>query len=298
MPRTLVSDWKRVATSGKTSDGRTIDPQDLRDMASAYNPATYTAVIWFEHIRYMGNFGSVTEVKAEDLDGGKVGLFARLAPNDRLLQLNKEAQKLFTSIEIKPEFADTGKPYLCGLAVTDEPASLGTEPLHFSRRAGTGNHFGSLEPLGDLTPSDIADESALSFFTRLFQAITPGTPAASHLPAPETSSMDPKTAEAFAAAVDKLGAVATRLETSAASFATQKNEPAVTGKTAAPTTAKPAELPPEPVTSDSITAAQFNELKGSLEKLTETFNTALNQGKGQQVPNTTGAVTDEPEPVY
>ena len=96
----------------------------------------------------------------------------------------------------------------------------------------------------------------------------------------------------------KLGAVATRLETSAASFATQKNEPAVTDKTADPTTAKATELPPEPVASNSITAAQFNELKGSLEKLTETFNTALNQGKGQQVPNTTGAVTDEPEPVY
>ena len=105
MPRTLVSDWKRVATSGKTADGRTINPQDLRDMANAYDPAVYTAVIWFEHIRYMGNFGSVAEVKAEDIDGGKVALFAKLAPNDRLLQLNKEAQKLFTSIEIQPEFA-------------------------------------------------------------------------------------------------------------------------------------------------------------------------------------------------
>ena len=104
MPRTLVSDWKRVATSGKTADGRTIDPQDLRDMASTYDPATYTAVIWFEHIRYMGNFGSVVEVKTENVDGGKVALFAKLAPNDRLLQLNKEAQKLFTSIEIQPEF--------------------------------------------------------------------------------------------------------------------------------------------------------------------------------------------------
>ena len=51
MPRSLVSDWKRVATSGKTADGRTIDPQDLRDIAATYNPDTYTAVIWFEHIR-------------------------------------------------------------------------------------------------------------------------------------------------------------------------------------------------------------------------------------------------------
>ena len=298
MPRSLVSDWKRVATSGKTADGRTIDPQDLRDIADTYNPATYTAVIWFEHIRYMGNFGSVVEVKAEDIDGGNVALFAKLAPNDRLLQLNKEAQKLFTSIEIQPQFAGTGKPYLRGLAVTDEPASLGTERLHFSRRAGTGNHFGALEPLGDLLASESADESALSFFTRLFQTITSSAPAAPPTTAPENPSMDPKTAEAFAAAVNKLDTVATRLETSATTFSTQKTDPVTTEKTTDPAPAKPSEETTGAVASDSISAAQFNQLKGSLDKLTETFNTALNQGKGQQVPMTTGAVTDEPEPVY
>ena len=298
MPRALVTDWKRVATSGKTADGRTIDPQDLRDIASTYNPVTYTAVIWFEHIRYMGNFGSVVEVKAEDVDGERVALFAKLAPNDRLLQLNKEAQKLFTSIEIQPQFAGTGKPYLRGLAVTDEPASLGTEPLHFSRRADTGNHFGSLEPLNDLMPNEKADESALSFFTRLFQAITTSAPAAPPTSAPENPSMDPKTAEAFAAAVDKLDAVATRLHTSTTTFSTQTTAPEAIETTAAAAPVKPPEVHPAAVASDSISTAQFNELKGSLDKLTETFNTALNQGKGQQVPMTTGAVTDEPEPVY
>ncbi|WP_268799055.1 GPO family capsid scaffolding protein [Pseudomonas huanghezhanensis] len=291
MPRTLVSDWKRVATSGKTSDGRTIAPQDLHDMAEAYDPAIYTAVIWYEHIRYMGNFGSVTEVKAEDVDGGKVGLFARLQPNDRLLQLNKEAQKLFTSVEIEPNFADTGKPYLRGLAVTDEPASLGTEPLHFSRRATNGNHFGSLEPLGDLTPAEVSEASALSFLTRLFKSVAQDAPTIPLTPDPETSTMDPKTAEAFAAAVDKLGNVATRLETSAATFATQKTEPEKTELT-------PPEATTESVAGNAITVEQFNELKGSLDQLAENFNTALNKGKGQDVPNTIGAVTDEPEPVY
>lgn len=295
MPRTLVSDWKRVATSGKTADGRDIDPQDLRDIAQAYDPATYTAVIWFEHIRYMGNFGSVTEVKAEDLDDGKVRLFARLAPNDRLLGLNKEAQKLFTSIEIQPEFSDTGKPYLVGLAVTDSPASLGTEPLHFSKRAGDGNHFGSLEPLGDLTPTDVGDESALSFFARLFSQM-----GLKESPAPlktETPSMDPKTTEAFAAAVDKLSTVATSLEKSATTFATQKPEtPAAPEKTEKTEHAPVTE--PAPAPAAGLNAEQFNTLKGSLDKLTESFNTALNQGKGKDVPNTTGTVTDEPEPVY
>ena len=32
MPRSLVSFWKRVATSGPTVDGREILPQELRDI--------------------------------------------------------------------------------------------------------------------------------------------------------------------------------------------------------------------------------------------------------------------------
>ncbi|PNB14442.1 GPO family capsid scaffolding protein, partial [Pseudomonas sp. DP16D-E2] len=77
-------------------------------------------------------------------------------------------QKLFTSIEIQPEFADTGKPYLRGLAITDDPASLGTQPLHFSRRAETGNYFAPVEALDELLPPALGDESALNFVTRLF----------------------------------------------------------------------------------------------------------------------------------
>lgn len=292
MPRSLVTDWKRVATSGKTADGRTIEAQDLRDMAEAYNPALYTATIWYEHIRYVGSFGTVTELKAEDLEDGKVALFAKLQPNDRLLALNKEAQKLFTSIEIQPEFADTGKAYLAGLAVTDEPASLGTEPLHFSRRAEKGNYFANLEPLGELIAAPDTDEAAaLSFFTRLFSALGKGGPESPATPKDESTPMDPKTVQAFAAAVDKLGTVATSLETSAATFAAKPTEPE-----------KPAVTEPEAGKdgdkATGITAEQFNSLKTSLDDLTEKFNTALNQGKGKDVPNTTGAADDETQKVY
>ncbi len=292
MPRSLVTDWKRVATSGKTADGRTIEAQDLRDMAEAYDPALYTATIWYEHIRYVGSFGTVTELKAEDLEDGKVALFAKLQPNDRLLALNKEAQKLFTSIEIQPEFADTGKAYLAGLAVTDEPASLGTEPLHFSRRAEKGNYFANLEPLGELSAAPDTDEAAaLSFFTRLFSALGKGGPESPATPKDESTPMDPKTVQAFAAAVDKLGTVATSLETSAATFAAKPTEPE-----------KPAVTEPEAGKdgdkATGITAEQFNSLKTSLDDLTEKFNTALNQGKGKDVPNTTGAADDKQEAVY
>ncbi|PTA83876.1 GPO family capsid scaffolding protein, partial [Kluyvera sp. Nf5] len=36
---------------------------------------------------------------------------------------------------IQPNFANSGKCYLVGLAVTDDPASLGTEYLEFCRTA-------------------------------------------------------------------------------------------------------------------------------------------------------------------
>jgi len=288
MPRTLVTDWKRVATSGKTIDGRTIEVQELRDMAETYNPATYTATIWYEHIRYMGSLGTVAALKAEDVEDGKVALFAQLKPNDRLLQLNKEAQKLFTSVEIQPNFADSGKAYLSGLAVTDEPASLGTQELHFSRRVTAGNYCGALEPLGDIDPAT-EEDAALSFFTKLFAHLQgkplPKSPAT---PDDESTPMDPKTVEAFTAAVDKLGTVATSLEKSAATFAAKPAEPAAAP--AAPA-ADPAKTEGEQ--AKPVSAEQFAKLQEGLEGLTKLFNTALNQGQGKDVPATTGAADEE-----
>ncbi|WP_168772526.1 GPO family capsid scaffolding protein [Pseudomonas sp. A-1] len=304
MPRSLVSDWKRVATSGKTADGRTIAAQDLRDMAENYDPALYTATIWYEHIRYFGSLGTVAELKAEDVDGGKVALYARLQPNDTLLRLNKEGQKLFASVEIQPNFADTGKAYLSGMAVTDEPASVGTEALHFSRRAGAGNHFGNLEPLGDLNAQDDDEAAAMSFFTRMFKAIGVGpaaTPASPATHNSESTPMDQKTVEAFASAVEKLGTVATSLEQSAAKFAAQAPSGTGTTTTQPATTAEgnqPAASGTEQQPAAGVSAEQFAALQGAVEKLTEQFSSALNHGKGKDVPATTGAASDQQEAVY
>ncbi|OMR09778.1 capsid scaffolding protein, partial [Burkholderia pseudomallei] len=55
-------------------------------------------------------------------------------PTDELVALSKKRQKLFTSIEINPDFADIGEAYLVGLAATDDPASLGTEALQFAAK--------------------------------------------------------------------------------------------------------------------------------------------------------------------
>ena len=142
----IRSKWTRIAVEGATTDGRNIERTWIEDMAAQYSPNTYGARINCEHIKgywpggEFGAYGDVLALKAEEveIDGKqKLALFAQLQPNDALLALNKAGQKIYTSIEVQPKFADTGKAYLVGLAITDTPASLGTEALSFSAQHGT-----------------------------------------------------------------------------------------------------------------------------------------------------------------
>lgn len=134
--------WFRVATQGATTDGREISREWIQQMADNYDPKKYGARVWMEHIRGMGadsHFGALGDViaaKAEEVEDGKLALFVKIDPTDRLKEINAERQKVYTSIEVNPKFADSGEAYLEGLAVTDSPASLGTEMLKFSRSAG------------------------------------------------------------------------------------------------------------------------------------------------------------------
>lgn len=131
----------RVAVSGATTDGRTISRLDIQQMAANYNPATYGARVNLEHYRGVLTdspfrmFGDVLALKAEevDLNGQKeLGLFAQIDPTTELVELvNVKRQKVFTSIEIANDFAGKGEAYLVGIAITDTPASLGTEMLKF-----------------------------------------------------------------------------------------------------------------------------------------------------------------------
>lgn len=136
-----TSDWKIVATEGATVDGRQISAAQIKDMGSSYSQELYAALIWPEHSRshwnvFEGNnWGEVPEVKAEKR-AGKWRLLAKITPNEFLLSANKKGQKLYTSIEMHPDFQGTGRAYLIGLAVTDSPASTGTTRLKFSRQAG------------------------------------------------------------------------------------------------------------------------------------------------------------------
>lgn len=142
----------RVAVEGATTDGRTIERQWLADAAATYNRETYAARVNMEHIRGITadkpfkSYGDVLSLKVEEVEielagkkEKKLALFAELDVTDELVAINNDRQKLYTSIEISPNFANSGKAYLVGLAVTDSPASLGTEMLQFAASQGDKN---------------------------------------------------------------------------------------------------------------------------------------------------------------
>lgn len=141
-----VSKWFRIGVEGDTCDGRVISATDIQEMAETFDPRVYGCRINLEHLKGIlpegpfSRYGDVVELKSEKIDddsvlNGKLALFARITPTDDLIAMNKKLQKVYTSMEIQPNFANSGKCYLVGLAVTDDPASLGTEYLEFCRGA-------------------------------------------------------------------------------------------------------------------------------------------------------------------
>lgn len=143
-PKKFKSKWFRVAVAGDTTDGREIQSEWILQMAQTYSLNTYGARINLEHIKgvspdgIFGAYGDVIALKTEkvNINGEqKDALFAQIQPNDNLIALNQKNQKIYTSIEIDENFAKTGQAYLVGLAVTDSPASLGTEMLSFAAGA-------------------------------------------------------------------------------------------------------------------------------------------------------------------
>ncbi|MBU9297954.1 GPO family capsid scaffolding protein [Burkholderia multivorans] len=167
--------WFRVAVEGATTDGRNIEREWILQMAAQYDPALYGARVNCEHIRGyapmsanqpFGAYGDVTALKAEQItDGplkGKYALYAQLKPTQALIDLVNAKQKVYTSIEINFSFADTKQAYLVGLAVTDSPASLGTDILTFAASQGANNPFNGRKQHPDNLFS-AAEEAVIEF---------------------------------------------------------------------------------------------------------------------------------------
>lgn len=298
MPRSLVSFWKRVATSGITADGREILPQELRDIAETYKPSKYTAVIWCEHQRSEGSFGTVYAVRlveeGDDLEEGQIALEAQLKPNDRLLYLNDQGQKLFTSIEIWPNFAGSGKSYLTGLAVTDTPSSLGTQELYFSRRTNKATYYAASVELGTFEEEPQGEVGKLiglltGFFKRFAADAEPAEPTT---PTETKPPMDEATATALKALLAQLLIVAAGIQAVVEPVAEEAPEPE-----------------PEPI--DDVQAAvdgivttaeeerEFSRKGGATNKallasmaaLEKRFTALQNTSAGRQLPRNAGPVT-------
>jgi len=128
------SKFFRVAQEGDTIDGRKITRQDINDAVANFDSKRFGARVWLEHMRgYVpgGPFdalGDVAAIKAQD-DNGIMGLYAQIEPLPELIAINQRAQKIYSSIELT---FSKGKAWLTGLAVTDSPASFGTERLSFN----------------------------------------------------------------------------------------------------------------------------------------------------------------------
>nr|PRI94663.1 Phage capsid scaffolding protein (GPO) serine peptidase [Haemophilus influenzae] len=250
-------------------------------MAQTYDPEHYTANLWPEHRRYF-SCGEVLELKAEEQENGEVKLFAKIAPNQQLIDFNRDGQKLFTSVEIAENFRNSGKAYLSGLGVTDSPASVGTTKLDFF------NHQDKVQCSEfiniDFTEQKNDEEKMTrSFFNAIKQFFSSSEqqeeqPNSNNNNNKEDNSMNDKQFAQLIGAVVSLGEkidnhFSTKAETT-------------------PESSQPAEKKDEQV--QGVTAEQFNQLLGAVQALDKKFN-ALSQ---EQTTVPTGVPTVENENVY
>lgn len=119
-----------ILKAGPTVDGRTVPQKVIDDIAETYDPKKYSALINEEHFQWSWKYGSVLSAEKRDDE-----LWAVIKPNSMLLRTVENGQLLHTSVEYKEDFGETGKAYMTGLALTDNPASLGTTQIQLSNKS-------------------------------------------------------------------------------------------------------------------------------------------------------------------
>ncbi len=183
----------RVAVSGTTVDGREISGQHLKDAAANYSPSVYKAPVNMEHYlsplpsSEFSAMGEVVSMSAEDIKEGpltgRVALYAEIEPSERMKKLTDEGKKVHTSIELYPRFALNGGPYVAGIAMTDTPASLGTDRLKFTaeQRAQVmkfNNQQGEAPMITDVIEADVIElaeqrgDEGKQWFSRVMGILT------------------------------------------------------------------------------------------------------------------------------
>ena len=228
----MPSKFFRVATEGATTDGREIQRSWIEQMAKNFNREKYGARVWLEHYRGTvpgGAFdalGDVISVEARTVEDGKLALFAQIEALPALVAMNKAKQKIYTSIEVDPNFAKTGEAYLTGLAVTDSPASLGTEVLKFAAGNPDASPFkGKKHSEGALFTAAVETELGLegdaeSIAAQLTNRFSDMLKTLSGIAAPKPT---PETSDAFATkTLEVLGAADAAIQQQAKELATEK----------------------------------------------------------------------------
>ena len=228
----MPSKFFRVATEGATTDGREIQRSWIEQMAKNFNREQYGARVWLEHMRGMlpessfAALGDVLAVEARTVEDGKLALFAQIEALPALVAMNKAKQKIYTSIEVDPNFAKTGEAYLTGLAVTDSPASLGTEVLKFAAGNPDASPFkGKKHSEGALFSAAVETELGLegdaeSIASTLINKFSDLLKNLSGIAAPKHT---PETTEVFATkTLEVLGAADAAIQHQAKELATEK----------------------------------------------------------------------------
>ena len=228
----MPSKFFRVATEGASTDGREIQRSWIEQMAKNFNREKYGARVWLEHYRGTvpgGAFdalGDVISVEARTVEDGKLALFAQIEALPALVAMNKAKQKIYTSIEVDPNFAKTGEAYLTGLAVTDSPASLGTEVLKFAAGNPDASPFkGKQHSEGALFTAAVETELGLegdaeSIAAQLINRFSDMLKTLSGIAAPKPT---PETSDAFATkTLEVLGAADAAIQQQATELATEK----------------------------------------------------------------------------
>jgi hypothetical protein len=228
----MPSKFFRVATEGASTDGREIQRSWIEQMAKNFNREKYGARVWLEHYRGTvpgGAFdalGDVIAVESRTVEDGKLALFAQIEALPALVAMNKAKQKIYTSIEVDPNFAKTGEAYLTGLAVTDSPASLGTEVLKFAAGNPDASPFkGKKHSEGALFSAAVETELGLegdaeSIASTLITKFSDMLKNLSGIAAPKPT---PETSDAFATkTLEVLGAADAAIQQQAKELAQEK----------------------------------------------------------------------------
>lgn len=238
------SKFFRAFVEGQTiSDGRVITAEMIGDIVSTFNTDSYTPRINIEHISGyspeppFNGYGSVVAVKQQADDiviAGKTekrqALYCQVDANDQLVALAAKDQKPFPSVELTDSYAGTGKVGMVALAFTDNPASIATQALKFSRSSpGTilahGDAPATIE--FEAAPADPAKvESAIAGFFAALTAKFKGAEPEKPKDEPKPAANDNFDVAAFTSELQAAvsGSIAAALAPIAATQATMQGE--------------------------------------------------------------------------